>query len=116
MVTERDIANTVAANVKWLHPLRDITDLASLAANDVLRVYAVMTPMVLQSQDTLSNVAAICDEQLGLAPGLSLSVARHLLANRLWRVDMNQPIQPNQKLTLLAVMPMEAAQVSRGSA
>jgi hypothetical protein len=116
IVTERDIPNIVAENVKWLHPFLHITDLPSLTPNDVLRIFAVMTPMVLQSQDSLAAIAAICDDQLGLVHGLSLSVARHLLANRFWRVDMHQPIHPNQRLMLLAVMPIETAQVIGGMA
>jgi hypothetical protein len=71
---------------------------------------------VCQSEDTLAAIAATCDDQLGLAPGLSLSVARHLLANRFWRVDMHQPIHPSHRLVLLAAMPIETAQTGRGLA
>lgn len=110
IVTERDIPGTVAENVKWLHPFLHVTDLPSLTSHDVLRIFTVMTPLVLQSQDSLADIAAICDDQLGLVHGLSLSVARHLLANRFWRVDMHQPIHPNRRLMLSSVMPIETAQ------
>lgn len=116
IVTERDVPNTVAENVKWLHPFLHLTDLASLTSNDVLRISAVMTPMMFQSKGTLADIAATCDDRLGLAPGLSLSVARHLLANRFWRVDMHQPIHPNHRLVLLAAMPIETTQTGGGLA
>ncbi|HTL89558.1 MAG TPA: TnsA endonuclease N-terminal domain-containing protein [Leptolyngbya sp.] len=116
IVTERDIPSHVVRNIKWLHPFLHITDLTSLAPSDVSRISAVMVPMVLQSQDALADIATTCDERLGLAPGVSLSVARYLLANRFWRVDMNQPIHPNQRLVLLATMPVDTAQVSGGLA
>ncbi|PSB34399.1 TnsA endonuclease N-terminal domain-containing protein [Stenomitos frigidus] len=112
IVTERDVPNTVAANVKWLHPCLHLTDITSLTPSDILRIFAVMTPMVSQTEATLADITATCDDRLGLAPGLSLSVARHLLANRCWRVDMHQTIHPNQRLRLLAVMPIETAQAS----
>ncbi len=75
-----------------------------------------MTPMVIQGRDTLADIAATCDDQLGLTPGLSLSVARHLLANRFWQVDMHQPIHPSHRLVLLTAMPIETTQTGRGLA
>jgi hypothetical protein len=115
IVTERDIPHTVAENIKWLHPSLYTTDLA-VTPTDVSRISEVMTPMLLQFQGTLASIATICDERLGLLPGSSLSAARHLLANRCWRVDMHQPIHPNQKLRLLGAMPLETVQVSGGIA
>jgi len=44
---------------------------------------------------------ADCDDRLGLQAGDSLSVARYLLANRSWLVDMNQLIKPTEVLMLL---------------
>jgi hypothetical protein len=115
IVTERDIPKTVAENVKWLHSYRNI-ELLSLTQNDISRVAAVMTPMVLQAKKSLAEIATISDDRLGLAPGLSLSVARHLLANRVWRVDINQPIHPSERLILVSASPLEVAPHIGGSA
>ncbi|HEY9697869.1 MAG TPA: TnsA endonuclease N-terminal domain-containing protein [Trichocoleus sp.] len=117
IVTEQDIPNTVVANIRWLHTYLHLTDVnqhladvKSLTPNDVLRIFAVMTPMVFQFENTLAKIATTCDDRLGLSPGSSLSAARHLLANRFWRVDMHQPIHPNHKLMLLAAIPIETIQ------
>jgi hypothetical protein len=115
IVTERDIPRTVAENVKWLHPYRHV-ELLSLTQNDISRVAAVMTPMVLQAEKSLAEIATISDDRLGLAPGLSLSVARHLLANQVWRVDINQPIHPSERLILISASPLEVAPHIGGSA
>jgi hypothetical protein len=36
-----------------------------------------------------------------LSPGASLSVVRHLIANKRWRVDMKRPINMAQPLAFL---------------
>jgi len=81
IVTEREIPKTIADNVKWLHPYLKVSDLSPLTENDIARIEAVITPLVLESENSLANITATCDDKLGLAPGLSLSVARYLLAN-----------------------------------
>lgn len=99
IVTEREVSQTIAENIKWLHPYLDLNDLPQ---SDITRITMVMTPLVLQAKDSLADIAAICDDQLGLRPGLSLLVVRHLLANRVWQVNMVQPIRPSERLVLLS--------------
>lgn len=107
IVTEREIPIKVVENVKWLHPYLRVSELAPLTENDIARIKAAITPFVLQAESSLANITATCDEKLGLTPGLSLSVARHLLANRVWKVDITQPIQPSDKLILLSKTPLD---------
>lgn len=102
IVTEREIPRNLAENVKWLHPYLKVSDLAPLTESDITRIKAVMMPLVVQAGSSLAEITATCDDKLGLTPGLSLSVARHLLANRVWQVDITQPIQPNERLKLLS--------------
>ena len=105
IVTEREVSKTLAENIKWLHPYLDLNDLPQ---SDITRITMVMTPLVLQAKDSLADIAAICDDQLGLTPGLSLLVVRHLLANRVWQVNMVQPILPSERLVLLSSLePLE---------
>ncbi|NQE37834.1 TnsA endonuclease N-terminal domain-containing protein [Microcoleus asticus] len=105
IVTEREVSKTLAENIKWLHPYLDLNDLPQ---SDITRITMVMTPLVLQAKDSLANIAAICDDQLGLTPGFSLLVVRHLLANRVWQVNMVQPILPSERLVLLSSLePLE---------
>jgi hypothetical protein len=42
-----------------------------------------------------------CDERLGLEPGTSLAIVRHLLANRHWQINMQNPINFREPLILL---------------
>ncbi len=100
IVTEREIPEALVNNVKWLHPYLRTIELAPLTQMDIDRIATALSPLILQANTPLANVTTICDDKLGLAPGTSLSVVRHLLASRRWCVDMSQPIRPNEKLIL----------------
>ncbi len=77
----------------------------SLTQIEIEQVSYVLTKQVMQTGTPLTAITADCDNQLGLPPGTSLCVARHLLASRHWIVNMYQPIQPREKLVLLKVSP-----------
>jgi hypothetical protein len=100
VVTEENVDVTVAANVEWFHSHREVECLTPLTARDVACVEAILTPQVTQGGFRLRDLTNECDTQLGLDPGSSLSVVRHLLANRRWQVDMNMRIMPPLPLVL----------------
>jgi hypothetical protein len=102
VVTEEDFDANVAANVEWLHGHRDVKCLAPLTAEDAIRVEALLTPRVAQGGFRLRDLTNECDTRLGLDPGASLSIVRHLLANRRWEVDMRTRIMPPLPLVLTA--------------
>lgn len=93
---------TVVENVKWVHPLRDISGLAPLTCALISAVAEVLTPRVRAEDLPLRDLTVMCDGQLGLADGTSLMVVRHLLATRRWRVDMRVPIRVPDKMILIA--------------
>lgn len=102
IVTEQEIPTVLAANIKWLHPFFD-SQFLNLPQEKLPLVKTLLTQLVQFTDTNLAQIATDCDEQLHLPPGSSLSVARHLIATRQWLVDMNQPIEPREKLTLIAV-------------
>jgi TnsA endonuclease N terminal/TnsA endonuclease C terminal len=112
IVTEEDVDVNVAANVEWLHGHLDIEFLAPLTAEDAIRVEALLTPQVAQGGSRLRDLTNECDARLGLDPGSSLSIVRHLLANRRWEVDMCTRIMPPQPLILTNEPNLHAAKPS----
>jgi hypothetical protein len=104
IVTEREIPDVLVENVKWLHKTFHASDLSPLSERDIYQITALLTKGVIQEKASLKDIAAECDERLGLEIGDSLSVARHLIANRKWLIDMNQPLptQIREKLIFLA--------------
>lgn len=101
IVTEQEIPSVLAANIKWLHPFFH-SQFLNLPEDKLHTVKTLLTQLVQLTDTNLAQIAAQSDEQLHLPPGSSLSVARHLIATRQWLVDMNQPIEPREKLTLIA--------------
>jgi hypothetical protein len=104
IVTENEISKAFADNVAWIHPFRYPSSL-SLKEIEIEQISYVLTKQVMQTDTPLAAITTDCDNQLGLPPGTSLCVARHLLASRHWIVDMNRAIQPREKLLLLKVSP-----------
>ncbi|MEO1427569.1 MAG: TnsA endonuclease C-terminal domain-containing protein [Cyanobacteria bacterium J06633_8] len=99
IVTEQEIPLVLAKNVEWLHPFKNLEDL-ELSQDLIKRIAEFLLIRLAKSQTPLVKNTNFCDDQLGLLPGTSLSVVRYLIANRLWLVDMNQPIQPSEPLIL----------------
>jgi hypothetical protein len=104
IVTEREIPAVLVENVKWLHKTFHTSDLSPLSEGDIYQITALLTQCVIQEKASLKNIAAECDARLGLEIGDSLTVARHLIANRKWLIDMNQPLptQIREKLIFRA--------------
>jgi hypothetical protein len=109
IVTEHEVDYRIAENVKWIHPYRDLESLQPLSTDMVKRITRVLTPRVLESQKPLRDITNECDDLLSLEPGSSLLVVRHLIANRVWQIDMTKPINPPEILMLAA----EASTVKR---
>lgn len=101
VATENDFDAILAANVEWFHGHREIESLMPLTTHDVYQV-ELMLSVMLQGGGRLRDLTNECDRRLRLNPGASLSVVRHLLANRRLEVDMSKRINPCLQLALSA--------------
>jgi len=110
IVTEEEVSPTVVANAKLIHSPYHAANLEAdydgagvrrIPDELIRRIAAILTPGVLQAQAALNSLTQQCDEQLGVRPGISLSVAMHLLAQREWPVDFLRPLEPWAPVPLL---------------
>lgn len=101
IVTENEIDDALANNVKWIHKFISPTSLRPLTDKSIQRTADTLTQMMFDVDDSFSNIALACDEKLELRQGYSLATARHLIASRQWQVDMTKTIHTSEKLTLL---------------
>ena len=115
IVSEREIPEALAKNVEWLHPFFQVENLSSLANRELARITTVLTREISKDDTPLADIAADCDDRLGLEPGTSLSVSRYLIANRQWSVDMNRLIEPSKPLVLLNTRLVEPYQAIGGA-
>ena len=103
IVTERDLLMPLVHNIKWVHPRYDITSFSSLSKETINEIATMLTQMVLKEDAPLRKITSACDSRLGLSIGRSLSIARHLIAIRYWKVDMSKPLKDGKRLALLNI-------------
>ncbi len=99
LVTEQDISKSLTDNLEWLQPYRFGDALSPLTVSDIQRIRVALEQALPKAQ-TLSDVVQAVDDRMGLDPGTSLSVVRHLLATRSWQANWMTPFSMSQPLTL----------------
>lgn len=104
LVTERDLNLTRVRNIKWLHPYRERPPGLLPGSASIKEAEHFLRDLVKKS-GPLSRMALDFDHQFGVPEGTGLTLVRHLLAAKLWRADMDQPINPSQPLVLLNLPP-----------
>lgn len=100
IVTERDIDQTRVRNIQWLHPYRKLQSGLLPETVSIKQIENLLREMV-TAGGALSGAALAFDDHLGLPEGSGLTLARHFLASKIWRVNMDVPINPSQPLALL---------------
>lgn len=105
--TEAGIQKDLVENVKWCYPFYAPSSLDPLIKADINKIASDLTRAVLTTDAPLRRITSQCDYRLGLDPGRSLAVVRHLLATRYWTVNMERRIRQGQRLTMLAAPEFE---------
>jgi hypothetical protein len=100
IVTEGEISTVLAKNVEWFHQYRNLEDFSTIPPLEVEQITSVLSQNLETHNSSLRSITLHTDAHLGLEPGTSLSLVRHLLACRRWRVDMAKPINACQPLIM----------------
>jgi len=100
IVTDLDIPRNLARNLAWLHPYFKLPDSPKLPEGCPDKVDRLLRESLARGVG-LAAVAQACDDKLGLEPGTSLGLARHFIACRRWKVNLNEMIKPSSPLPLL---------------
>lgn len=93
MITDRDLPEALIRNIEWVHKEYHNEDISELGAYVVQNMQRMLASS-LQNGETIARSCLACDEQLGLEIGTSLAIFRHLIARKIWSVNMNERIQP----------------------
>jgi hypothetical protein len=106
IVTEKQIPEIIVNNIVKVHKFRHLNDLyrrlPGLKPRDLNDIAELLTNRVMQSDDRIRDIARDCDDHLGYDSGTSLTLAYHLIATKQWSIEMNVPLEPGNKLTLLS--------------
>jgi TnsA endonuclease N terminal/TnsA endonuclease C terminal len=101
LVTEKDINKAEVDNLRWFRPYFHRQALYPLTNQIIAEVSNELTQRVLNEPKPLSTTARLCDERYSLKIGSSLAIARHLLANKKWIVNLKTRVHPRHCITLL---------------
>lgn len=102
IVTEHQIERNLVSNVKWLHSFAlDIQILPNIHSLVVRKAVVFMHEIICTKSIPLRDITNLCDTTFSFQMGTSLFIVRWLLASRVWRVDMNNLIQPEKPLSLI---------------
>jgi hypothetical protein len=100
ILTEKELPRALVKNMRWLFPHLDLPSSGEFTLEVIHRVRSLMEPEVADGSRSLVAIATACDDRLGLMPGASLFVARHLIGIGTWAVDLLVEIDPRKPIQL----------------
>ena len=101
ILTEQELSVEKAKSIEWLHSKRLVEDMAPITPKEIHRARIWLETRIANGfQVKLSDICSRCDEELGFLSGSSLSIARHLLANKVWHTPIAPRITPHKPLTI----------------
>jgi TnsA endonuclease C terminal/TnsA endonuclease N terminal len=100
LVTEDDLHPSLIKNIAWIHPYRDSNDFTDLDQLPLSLLASILINALKEGTKSLLSITRHYDRYMEFPRGTSLAVIRHLLANRLIRINMLKPIKLDEPLTL----------------
>lgn len=101
LLTEAELNRVLVRNIQILRAYKTIHDRIALSVNQFKLVSNHLTEEVLASETRwLNDILADSDKKFSLPDGGSLTVAYYLLANRIWQVDLYQPLHVYKRIIL----------------
>jgi hypothetical protein len=73
-----------------------------IAVDDLVDIYAYMTPIVCRNDRQLRLIAKDCDIRLGHKLGVSIKAARHFIATHQWIFDFHNLFEPSRIVKILS--------------
>lgn len=102
IVTEKDFSKTLATNVSRIHKFKDLKDYPGMTPEIVSRIEPIIYDLAMERKIRLAHAALSVDDRLGIESGSTLCAVKHLIANRIWIIDMNMPFETHDYLDILA--------------
>lgn len=102
IVSEKDIPLVYAKNIDYTHSVSDLSNY-HISQIMVAKAKKLMEPLILKRNLKLTEITNEIDDRLGLMPGNSLTIVRHLIISKKWVVNMDELIDPNMPLPILQI-------------
>lgn len=102
LITDKDVPVPYAKNIDYVHSVYDLSAY-QITDSIVAKVKRLLEPSLMKGNSRLTSLTNEVDDKLGLLPGNSLTIVRHLIITKKWVVNMEQPIDPNGPLQILLI-------------
>lgn len=99
IVIANDIPKDFVRNMTWIHPHKYFVS-TEIRKEQFGQIAEEFTALVRNQTTSLAKSAKHLDSKYGLEVGTGLLLARHLIATRKWKVDMDIWINPSKPLNL----------------
>ncbi|MBS4207190.1 TnsA endonuclease N-terminal domain-containing protein [Bacillus sp. FJAT-50079] len=101
IVTDTDIPKTFIKNISWFYDAKTLDNRPNLDTALVRKLEPRLYKAIKTEELGLSQLALKYDEIFGLEYGSCLFMVKHLLANKIWQMDiMNKLINPSAKMEI----------------
>ncbi len=98
VITDKDIPIEISNNVEWFWSARQFDFLPVNTYEELFFTELTLSENLTNSSMPLAKACLFTDDQLGLKPGSSIQLVKHLIANRYWEVDMTKRITTSKPL------------------
>lgn len=101
IVTDHELSTEKTKSIEWVHSKRSLEDLNPITPKEIHRARIFLEDKIAQGfQIKLADTCARCDDEMGFLSGNSLSIARHLIANKIWEVALSPRITAHKPITI----------------
>lgn len=114
VVTDTNLPLQLFRNIKMVSEYYPLRALKPLSINVIQQAAQLLTKCVRERQTVLSDITQSVDKRFDFVNGTAMNIVRHLIARRLWRVDMQLPIDMSKPLTLLCHSNIAANSIDNG--
>ncbi|WP_273130106.1 TnsA endonuclease N-terminal domain-containing protein [Bacillus weihaiensis] len=117
IVTEEDIPKTMARNISYIHDYYDIRDFDSFSemiGQHIEDLAMALLQQLIHTKENIRTVTSTFDKEVHLPLGSSLTLFYHLLAQKVIKVNMLEPINIEQSIYLDSINEVKLEQVRYG--
>lgn len=94
LITEKQINYELVRNVEWLHSAKTLDNTSFLSKEVVNQLEPILYECIKQQDKPIAKITLDIDKKENMPQGTCMNIVRHLIANRLWEVDMEKRIVP----------------------
>ncbi|WP_186431371.1 TnsA endonuclease N-terminal domain-containing protein [Clostridium sp. BSD9I1] len=91
IVTDKDVNGILSYNVELIHNYLNLNGL-NLDNTKILFIENSLRDELSNNTIGFANLSQKVDKVIGEKPGTSLAIIKHLIANKIWELDMNEKI------------------------